>query len=203
MGTTRLDTLPTELIRKIAVYTTPRTNLSLSCVSHTIRNACYDPLVFLELLQNQTWVARNLDVRRDDAEFIARYAMAEAATLEFSLPQVDEDDWDFEIVRSLRYLPSMAILGNIPNIPEYPGDELSHLSCLMQTLRNQQKWRSFHSMTNGTVFNFAIYVACYLMKGEYLTLLLSSGTATIPSSKFRRRHCRGRMSLCVSSSLMC
>jgi hypothetical protein len=116
-------------------------------------------------------------VKRDGVKFIAQYALAEATALEFSLIKENEDDWDDRIVRSLSYLPSVALLGILPDIPEVSGAERSHLDCLQQTLRVAQMWKSGHSKTNGNASRFSIYAACYLIKGEYLMLLLPPSTA--------------------------
>ncbi|KAF2172989.1 hypothetical protein M409DRAFT_16939 [Zasmidium cellare ATCC 36951] len=61
---TRLDALPKELLSHIAVNSDALSILRLSQTCRTIRSACYDSLVFRELLSNQSnlWAIHSLDV---------------------------------------------------------------------------------------------------------------------------------------------
>jgi hypothetical protein len=166
MAPNRFDTLPTELIQRIAIHTTPQIVLALSVVCRATRNACYDSLVFLELIQNKEWARSNLDVRKNGTECIARYALAEAKMLEFSMRRTEDNEWDDQIINSPRYLPSMAVLGNLPDMPEDSEDGTSHVDCLQRFLKDGSLWKSFYTEMNGKMLGFAIYIACLLMKGE-------------------------------------
>jgi hypothetical protein len=167
MAPTNLDTLPTELIQNIASHTSPQTVLALSRVNHTIRNASYDSMVFLALFQDQTWAKKNLDVRKDDVEFIARYALAEATPLSFWSNQENEERWNAQILEGLRYLPSMAVLGNIPKATRREDATDNTLGYLQRNLGIGEFSKPFHLHTNGRLHRFALYVACCLFEGEF------------------------------------
>lgn len=87
-----LDALPKELICSIAVNSDALSILRLSQTSQTIRSACYDSLVFRELLKNRSdlWDVDSLDFeaidRRcgKDASLWAKYAVADQKASELS-----------------------------------------------------------------------------------------------------------------------
>lgn len=86
MSISRLESLPRELIAHIATFVEALSVLSLSRTSKTLRTACWDSLIFKEILQasqSRNWYDDCLDVEAitkragNDPSIWARYAVAD------------------------------------------------------------------------------------------------------------------------------
>lgn len=114
MSTIRLDTLPKELISQIAVSSDALSILSLSQTCRKIRSACYDSLVFRELLQTQRnlWTVDSLDLDAidtrcgKDAALWARFALADQKAFELSQRECPLETPE----RFLDWLPELFIV---------------------------------------------------------------------------------------------
>jgi len=134
-----LDKLPAELIVHIAVNTSPDTVLALSQVSKTLRQTCYDPLVFLKFFESRAW-AREIFGNNKDAQLVARYAVAEYRYAHLMQTTRDASCTD----ELARYLLNLVLLEN----PVAHG----HLSVQHGTRFILQDgvsaWRMEHYLTN-------------------------------------------------------
>jgi hypothetical protein len=90
-GQRRLDHLPLEVLRRVAVYGPFGSALSLLQVNHTLRDACNDWTVFRGIIENNansgtrkpTWDITALRIPSDPQTFWARYALADLKAAQF------------------------------------------------------------------------------------------------------------------------
>lgn len=140
----RLDALPKELLSHIAVTSDALSILRLSQTCRTIRSACYDSLVFREMLKDRRsfWEIDSLDFDAIDsrcgkhASLWARFALA------------DQRAWE---------------LAQKESPLETPGNFLSWLPELLvvkHPFMYQRSWGRFlwnpHTLTTAQMFCFAM-----------------------------------------------
>jgi hypothetical protein len=111
-----LDKLPPELIVQIASSTTPETILALAQVSRSLRQTCYDSLVFLEAFDDRKWAKQWLGDHTANIDLIARYAVAESRYLQFLGNEQSWVNLEAKVIPTtselLRYLPNLSVLCN-------------------------------------------------------------------------------------------
>lgn len=140
----RLDALPKELLSYIAVASDALSILRLSQTCRTIRSACYDSLVFRELLKDRCslWPTESLDFDAietrcgKDASLWARFALADQRAWELARKESPLETPD----NFLNWLPELLVA-------KHP-------------FMYQQCWGRFlwnpHTLTTAQMFCFAI-----------------------------------------------
>jgi hypothetical protein len=113
----RLESLPTELLQKIAAFTPPSAIIALARVSWTIHDATYNAQVLHTHFRGQTWAKKYLLASNVPVGVLARYAVADELTSpdsvgSFVSKQADIDgDLSDALQKALSYLPCLAVLG--------------------------------------------------------------------------------------------
>ena len=114
MANVKLEALPKELIAHVACCGDAESVLNLSRTNHRIRAACYDSLVFKDLLtasQQSRWKQNSLDVNAiasragNDVVTWARYALADQRAWELS-----KKECPLEIPKNfINYMPELFV----------------------------------------------------------------------------------------------
>lgn len=110
----RLDALPKELLSSIAVTSDTLSILRLSQTCRTLRSACYDSLVFRELLKTQCslWPINSLDFDAidsrcgKDASVWARFVLADQRAWELAQKESPLET----PAKFLNWLPQLVVL---------------------------------------------------------------------------------------------
>lgn len=120
---TGLDALPFELLKRIAMFSTAGTALALSQCNKKLHSACFDPLIFRNIIQNPKGTSSALEDSWDisflpsstPASVIARYAVADSRARSWKyFPRRDRSSSSYELCSDahLKWAPHLAMLGH-------------------------------------------------------------------------------------------
>ena len=108
-----LQTLPIEILHRILIHGSVESALALCQVNRKLCSICYDPLVFLHIIRqdtrtdsahNKQWTKR-LDLDHEtDAGVVAKWALADSKAREVCL---------IKTANVLRWLPQLQIAGGM------------------------------------------------------------------------------------------